>query len=122
MRLDIVLWPCNTSCVIIDLTAKQGKEWEWKGFAQRGVGVDRTQHVCGIYIFTGVHIHVYMQVCPCVCVTGLVSYQRNGCVGPIRESPAGGDALEMAPWQPPGQGGVCICAALALDCSCGGWR
>lgn len=57
-----------------------------------------------------------------VCVTGLVSYQRNGCVGPIRESPAGGDALEMAPWQLPGQGGVCICAALALDCSCGGWR
>lgn len=47
--------------------SKQGKEGGYEGFAQRGVGTDRTQHVCGIYIFTGVHIHVYMQVCPCAC-------------------------------------------------------
>lgn len=58
-----------------------------------------------------------MFICKCVpvCVTGLVGYQGNGCVGLIRESPAGGEASEAAPWQPPGQGGVCICAALALD-------
>lgn len=29
------------------------------------------------------------------------------------QSPAGGEASEAAPWQWPGQGGVCICAALA---------
>ena len=47
----------------------------------------------------------------CVCCRG---YQGNGCVGLIRESPAGGGASEAEPWQRPGQGGVCICAALAL--------
>lgn len=60
---------------------------------------------------------IYMFICKCVpvCETGLVGYQGNGCVGPNRESPAGGEALEMVPWQPTGQGGVCICATLALD-------
>lgn len=75
-----------------------------------------------------IHIHMgaytcFMQerVCVCACVSvclcapGLVRYQGNGCVGLIRESPAGGEASEAAPWQPPGQGGVCICAVLALD-------
>lgn len=70
---------------------------------------------CGMDTVTWEHIRVYMQECVRLCMqgSGLVGYQGNGCVGLIRESPAGGEASEALPWQPPGQGGVCICAALA---------
>lgn len=70
---------------------------------------------CGTDAVTWEHIRVYMQGCVRLCMqgSGLVGYQGNGCVGLIRESPAGGEASEALPWQPPGQGGVCICAALA---------
>ena len=72
---------------------------------------------CARVAYTYSHGCIYVFICKCVpvCVPGLVGYQGNGCVGLIRESPAGGEASEAAPWQPPGQGGVCICAALALD-------
>lgn len=61
----------------------------------------------------GAHTCLYARVCTSTRGSGLVGYQGNGCVGLIRESPAGGEASEALPWQPPGQGGVCICAALA---------
>lgn len=83
-----------------------------------GEGINGTPSLRGIYIFTWEHIHVLCKsvyVFVCVCAPGLVRYQGNGCAGLIRESPAGGEASEAAPWQPPGQGGVCICAVLALD-------
>lgn len=121
MCLDIVLWPCNTSCVIIDLAANRARSGDRRVLHRGGYGL--TGHsTCVAYTYSQEYIYMFICKCVPVCVTGLVSYQRNGCVGPIRESPAGGDALEMVPWQPPGQGGVCICAALALYCSCGGWR
>ncbi len=68
-----------------------------------------------IHIHMGAYTCLYASACMPMCVTGLVGYQGNGCVGLIRESPAGGEASEAVLWQPPGQGGVCICAALALD-------
>lgn len=61
----------------------------------------------------GAYTCLYARVCTSTRGSGLVGYQGNGCVGLIRESPAGGEASEALPWQPPGQGGVCICAALA---------
>lgn len=101
--------------------SKQGKEGGYEGCSWMGGGGHRRDmgRVWHIHIHRGAYTCLYASVSLCVCVrvcaTGLVGYQGNGCVGPIRESPAGGEALEMVPWQPTGQGGVCICATLALD-------
>lgn len=68
-----------------------------------------------LHVHMGAYTCLYARVCMPMCVPGLNGYQGNGCVGLIRESPAGGEGSEAVPWQPTGQGGVCICAALALD-------
>lgn len=66
-----------------------------------------------IYSHGCIHIHVYMQVHPSVRLGPLVTREID--VLASSESPAGGEASEAAPWHYPGQGGVCICAALARD-------
>lgn len=82
-------------------------------------GVDGTLHVCGIYIFTWTHIHVYMHVC----VSGPFGYQGNGCVGLIRVSSwwrgFGSGALAVA--RSGGSLHLC-CLGTAQDRGCGGWR
>lgn len=114
MLFAIVLWPCNTSCLIAGLAANRARREEEGGFATRGErhrrGTMPAWHIRG---HMGAYTCLYARVCTPMWGTGLVGYQGNGCVGLIRESPAGGEASEAAPWQPPGQGGVCICAALA---------
>lgn len=76
------------------------------GDVEGGWGRHRLGHM-------GAYTCLYARVCTSTPGSGLVGYQGNGCVGLIRGSPAGGEASEALPWQPPGQGGVCICAALA---------
>lgn len=99
--------------MIIGLAANRAKRG---GFCTTG-GRRQKDNMCvwHIYSHMGAYTCLYASACMPMCVTGLVGYQGNGCVGLIRESPAGGEASEATPWQPPGQGGVCICAALALE-------
>lgn len=84
MYLAVVLWPCNTSCVIIDL-------------AQAGLGGGALMGPCMCVAYTYSHGHIYMFICMCVCLGPSVTREMD--VLASSESPAGGEASEAAPWQ-----------------------
>lgn len=119
MCLELGVNVCNCCIVALQYIMcdnRSGTKWGERGGFAWGKASMGHQACWYIHIHMGAHT-CFMQerICVCVCVPGLVRYQGNGCAGLIRESPAGGEASEAAPWQPPGQGGVCICAVLALD-------
>lgn len=117
MYLAVVLWPCNASFVIIDLAANRARRGERRVLYKGGEGADGTLRVCGIYIFTWVHIHVYMQVRPSVCAWALrlpgkwmcwphqslqlVERLRKRCLG---SSPVRGEFASVLPWHWTGLG------------------
>lgn len=67
MLFAIVLWPCNTSCVIAGLAANRARREEEGGFATGGKGIDGAPRPRGIYVVTWEHIRVYMQECVRLC-------------------------------------------------------
>lgn len=122
MCLELGVNVCNCCIVALQYIMcdnRSGTKWgERGGFAWGKASMGH--QACVVYTYSHgstymFYARAYMCLCVCVCAPGLVRYQGNGCAGLIRESPAGGEASEAAPWQPPGQGGVCICAVLALD-------